>query len=77
MKNIVIVFVIAAMFSSCADTTQAVYKSRYQKQTLTKFSKKKGYRKASANYVPFRKQGAPNTPTVTKETRKAIKQSRN
>ena len=77
MKNIVIVFVVAVMFSSCADTTQAVYKSRHQKQTLTKFSKKKGTRKASANYVPFRRQGAPNTPTVTKETRKAIKQSRN
>lgn len=73
MKKIVL-FLIICMSTSCADVTQMRYGSLYQKQTLTKFKKKKHYAKGGDRYVPHRKKGSYNHPAVTRDTYKYLRQ---
>lgn len=68
MKKVIYLLVLACM-ASCADVTQMSYRSKYQKQTLSKFSKKKSNR-----YVSARKRGDYRHPMVTKDTYKSLKQ---
>lgn len=73
MKKIVL-FLIVCMATSCADVTQMRYGSLYQKQTLTKFKKKRHYARGGERNVPNKKIGSYRHPAVTTDTYKILRQ---
>lgn len=73
MKKLVLLLLVG-MMTSCADVTQMYYSSQYQRQTLSKFGKKRNYLKGSSRYVPARKNGSYRHPAVTTDTYKYVKQ---
>lgn len=74
MRKIIPLFIIV-LLSSCADVTQMSYRSKYQRQNMTKFGRVRGYQKGSSNYVPASRRGAYSHPAVRPETSKQLKQA--
>lgn len=69
MKKLLFVLV-SVLVTGCADVTQTLYKSKYQRQTLSKFGKSKNYSSGGFRYVPSRKRGDLRHPAVTRDTYK-------
>ena len=72
MKTLLAIITILS-FTSCADLTQMSYRNKYERQTTSKFLKKRNYIKGQARYVPTKRDGCLTHPAVTINTFRQLK----
>lgn len=72
MKTLLAIITILS-FTSCADLTQMSYRNKYQRQTSSKFLKKRDYIKGQARYISTKRDGCLTHPAVTTSTFRQLK----